>query len=255
MNTSSAAAIKEFARKCGADIVGIAPIERFKGKPMNENPSEIKPDTKSVIVLGFRILRGALRGIENGSNWGSYAACDPSGMCTYMQEATYHFCRELESDGYEALPLIRHSYDLRDRGVPVAPDRAAPDVIIDMEFAAQQAGLGEMGMGKLFLTPQFGPRQVFTAVLTELEIEPDPVFEGGLCDKCGKCAAACPACALDTSKIIGALPHWSLRTESCRICPTGTSPRPYSLGLEPNRVGAACGRACVKHFEERRKKC
>ena len=245
--------VKNLAREIGADLVGIAPIERFKDVPMNENPAQIKPDAKSVIIMAFRILRGALRGIENGSNWGTFTASDPSGMCTYMQEVTYHFARALEDEGYEAVPLIRHSYDLRDKGVPVSPDRAAPDVIIDMEYAAHLAGLGEMGMGKLFLTPEFGPRQVFTAVLTDLEVEPDPVFEGTLCDKCGKCAEACPAKALDTCRTCGTLPHWPLRTESCKICPTGTSPRPYSLGLEPNRIGAACGRACVKHFEERRK--
>ena len=247
--------IKALAVKCGADIVGIAPVERFKDVPMNESPSQIKPDTKSVIVMGFRILRGALVGIENGTNWGSYAACDPSGMCTYMQEATYHFCREIESNGYEALPLIRHSYDLRDTGVSVAPGRAMPDVILDMEYAAYAAGLGEMGMGKLFLTPQFGPRQVFTAVLTELELEADEVFSGKVCDGCGECVKACPACALDSSRETcqGVLKHWPLRVESCQICQTGTAPRPYSLGLEPNRVGAACGRACVRHLEG--KKC
>ncbi len=248
----NSAEIKKLAVRCGADLVGIAPAERFAGTPMDERPQEIMPDVRSVIVLGFRILRGALRGIENGSNWGTYSASDPAGMSTFMQEATYHFCREIESAGFEALPLIRHSYDLRNRGVPVAPDRAAPDVILDMEFAAWQAGLGEMGMGKLFLTPQFGPRQVFSAVLTELELEPDPVFSGKLCDSCGQCAMACPALALNTSVTNGVLPHWPLRTESCRICPTGTSPRQYSLGLEPNRVGAACGRACVRHFEGKR---
>lgn len=253
--TMNASFIKDLARRCGADLVGIASVERFANVPMSENPREIKPDTSSVIVLGFRILRGALRGIENGSNWGSFSASDPGGMCTYMQEATYHFCREIEENGYEALPLIRHSYDLRDRGVPVAPDRAAPDVIIDMELAAQQAGLGEMGMGKLFLTPEFGPRQEFTAVLTELELEADPIFRGHLCDHCGECAKACPALALDTKQITGRMPHWLLRYESCQICRTGTSPRPYSLGLEPNRVGAACGRACVRHLEEKTHSC
>ena len=251
--------IKRMALDCGADLVGIAPAERFNEVKSDENPRFIKPDVRSVIVLGFRILRGALRGIENGSNWGTYSGADPAGMSAYMQEATYHFCCRLESAGFEALPLIRHSYDLRNCGVPVAPDRPGPDVIIDMEYAAFAAGLGEMGLGKLFLTPQFGPRQVFSAVLTELDLAPDPVFPGGLCDCCGACARACPARALDMKKTAaaeypaGTLRHWSLLTESCQICKTGTSPRPYSLGLEPNRVGAACGRACSAHQEEKRK--
>ena len=249
----NASEIKKLALDCGADLVGIASADRFKDQPMEENPLQIKPDTRSVIVLGFRILRGALRGIENGSSWGTYTACDPAGMSAYLVETTYNFCRKLEIRGFEALPLIRHSYDLRNKGVPVSPDRAAPDVIIDMELAAYNAGLGELGMGKFFLTPQFGPRQVFSAVLTELELEPDPVFSGKLCDHCGECVRACPACALNTERVTGGtMPHWTLRTESCRVCPTGTMPRPYSLGLEPNPTGAACGRACVRHFEEKK---
>ena len=249
--------IKEQAKKCGADIVGIASIDRFVNAPMSENPAQIKPDTRSVIVLGFRILRGALRGIENGTNWGSYAACDPSGMCTYMQEATYHLCRLIENNGYEALPLIRHSYDLRETGVPVAPDRAAPDVIIDMEYAAWAAGLGEMGMGKFFLTPQFGPRQVFSAILTELDLAADEPFAGNICDRCGECVRACPAMAINSAVTAsqGTLEHWQLAVPSCQICQTGTTPRPYSLGLEPNRVSAACGRACVKHLEAKKSSC
>ena len=253
-----AVTIKKLARRCGADLVGIASPERFRNVADDENPRSIKPDTNSIVVLGFRFLKGSLRGIENGSNWGSFSACDPSGMCTYMQEATYYFCRELESEGFEALPLIRHSYDLRNQGEAVAPGRAMPDVIINMEYAAFAAGLGEMGDGKLFLTPEFGPLQAFSAVLTDLELEPDPVFSGSICDHCGKCADACPAHALDPSRRCtadypaGQLRHWPLRVESCQICRTGTSPRPYSLGLEPNRVGAACGRACHYHLEEKK---
>ena len=154
--------------------------------------------------------------------------------------------------------MIRHSYDLRNQGEAVAPGRAMPDVIINMEYAAFAAGLGEMGDGKLFLTPEFGPLQAFSAVLTELDLEPDPVFSGSICDHCGKCADACPAHALDPSRRCtadypaGQLRHWPLRVESCQICRTGTSPRPYSLGLEPNRVGAACGRACHYHLEEKK---
>jgi epoxyqueuosine reductase QueG len=251
----SANIIKKLAKKAGADLVGIAAVSCFEGVESNENPAAIKPDTKSVIVLGFRYLRGSLRGIENGTNWGTLSGADPVGMSAFMQEATYHFCRMLENEGYEALPLIRHSYDLRNQGVPVSPDQPAPDVIIDMEYAAYAAGLGEMGDGKLFLTPEFGPRQVFSAVLTELELVPDPVFEGQICDHCGECVAACPSMALNKNKVVeqqypaGSLQHYSLRVESCQICKTGTSSRPYSLGLEPNRVGAACGRACNRHLE------
>lgn len=245
--------VKQWGKECGADLVGIASAGRFRDVPGDENPRSIKPDAESVIVLAFRYLNGALQGIGNGSNWGAFSGADPAGMSAYMQEATYCFARRLESAGFEATPLIRHSYDLRNRGVPVSPGVSAPDVILNMEYAAYAAGLGEMGMGKLFLTPQFGPRQVFSAVLTELKLAEDPIFAGGLCKDCDECIRACPLRALDRDRVIaetypsGTLRHWALLPESCQICKTGTSPRPYSLGLEPCRVGVACGRACNRH--------
>jgi hypothetical protein len=42
--------------QAGADLVGIAPVERFVDCAPEANPATIKPDSKSVIVLGFLFL-------------------------------------------------------------------------------------------------------------------------------------------------------------------------------------------------------
>ena len=47
--------IIELAKKCDADIVGFAPASRFDS---NDPIFRIFPNTKTVIGLGFRILRG-----------------------------------------------------------------------------------------------------------------------------------------------------------------------------------------------------
>ena len=54
----------------------------------------------------------------------------------------------------------------------------------------------------MFLTPEFGRRQMFAAVITDAPLEPDPLFEGKLCDKCMICVKECPAHAIsETEKV------------------------------------------------------
>jgi epoxyqueuosine reductase QueG len=248
------ATVKKLALDCGADLVGIASVESFASQPREANPKYIKPDAQSIIVLAFSIPRGALRGVEEGTAWQTYGVGNPSwGMCV---ECTYLFCRKLENAGFEAVPLFNHSHDLRNQGVSVSPDKPEPNVIMEMDFAAQAAGLGEVGKGKFFLTPEFGPRQIFTAIVTDLAVEPDKPFAGKICDDCHACADACPAKAMDTKNLLttpmvkGAATCFTLHVESCSICKTGTASLAYSKSSEPCRIGAACGRACVAHLED-----
>ena len=59
----------ELAKKTGADIVGFAPADRFS----TDSPIfKILPETKTVIGLAFRVLRGIYRGIEEGSTYYQY---------------------------------------------------------------------------------------------------------------------------------------------------------------------------------------
>ncbi len=244
--------VKRLAVECGADLVGIASRERLAGLPAESNPVNIQPQLKSVVVLGYQVLRGALRGIEVGSSWNAFGSGCPFST---MVENTYDFCRKLETAGWECVPLHHMSGDLRRQGVAVAPGKVEPDVIVDMEILAYLAGLGQVGEGKFFLTPEYGPRQAFMAVLTDLELKADPLPTKEVCDHCGECLKACPARSYDLESwnrttVPGGEQKWRpLRHEVCRVCKTGVTGNPYDSGAEPNRLGAACGRACVAHLE------
>ena len=49
--------VKEFALKeIGADLVGIADVERFAGAPPGHRPGELLPGARSVIVMAARAL-------------------------------------------------------------------------------------------------------------------------------------------------------------------------------------------------------
>jgi len=211
--------VKRFAKQCGADLVGIAPMDRFEGAPKQCDPRYIFPDAKAMIVMGFRIFRGCLRGIEEGTFYIPYASMGYAAInFVYMPMVMWNSCKMLEDEGYEAVPipnnfpwtntdssgqnpeatgLLRESWSR-----PVTPDRPAPDVFIHMRIAAFCAGLGEIGYSKMFLSPQFGPRQRLGAVLTDAPLEPDPLFEGGLCDRCMLCARDCTGDAISTEKTV-----------------------------------------------------
>ena len=211
--------VKQFAKQCGADIVGIASMDRFEGAPKQMDPRYIFPDAKAMIVMGFRIFRGCLRGIEEGTFYIPYASMGYAGInFVLMPMVLWNFCKMIEDDGYEAVPIPNNfpwtntdsggqhpeaTGQLREQwSRPVSPDRPAPDVFLHLRIAAFCAGLGEIGYSKMFLSPRFGPRQRLGAVITDAPLEPDPLFEGGLCDRCMLCARDCTGNAISTDKTV-----------------------------------------------------
>lgn len=61
--------ILKAAADLNADLVGFAPASRFDS---DDVLFQIMPDVKTVIGLGFRVLRGTYRGIEEGSTYYQY---------------------------------------------------------------------------------------------------------------------------------------------------------------------------------------
>jgi ferredoxin len=206
--------VKEFAKECGADLVGIGNIERFEGAPKQFDPRYIMPEAKSIIVLGFRVFRGLLRGIEEGTLFANYSSMGYAAINQIqMPMMLWKFCRIFEDDGYEAIPFPNDfpwnaihtgTGEMKENwSRPVSPDKPAPDVFIHMRIAAYIAGLGEIGYSKIFLTPEFGPRVRFGCVLTEAKLEPDPLYSGPpLCDRCMACVKACSGGAISATETV-----------------------------------------------------
>lgn len=206
--------IKNYAKQIGADLVGISSMDRFEGAPLQQDPRQIFPDAKSCIVLAFRIPRGYFRGIEEGTYFAPYTAMGYAGINEiYGPIVLRELCCYIEDHGYEAVPVPNIGFrdnctwiekvkdgEMKIKTTPVAEGKAAPDVLIDMRVAAFAAGLGEFGYSKVFLTPEFGPMQRFVALLTDFEMEPDPIFEGKICDRCKMCARACTGQAISMTE-------------------------------------------------------
>ncbi|MBQ8717010.1 MAG: 4Fe-4S binding protein, partial [Clostridia bacterium] len=189
--------IEQAMKKEGIDLIGFAGKDRFEGVDAQHNPFSIFPEGKTVIMLGKRICRGALRGVEEGTNFGDYALFGKNWLeDDFLSLACYNLVRVLEDEGWEAVPLFPNPAELGPQGVSVAEGRPAPNVYPDFDYAAVACGIAEIGFSGVLLTPKFGSRQRFQMILTDAEIEASPLLEQSVCDRCGKCADVCPMGAI-----------------------------------------------------------
>jgi len=194
--------IIELAKRQGADVVGFASAGRFdKDDPI----FKIMPETKTIIGLGFRVLRGIYRGIEEGSTYYQYTTMAVENMEeTVMPMAQLKVAMLIEEKGYLALPQRKHQQIMAEE------DSTNPEVAynsiyrgkgaeVQMDFldVAVKCGLGEKGFHNTLLNEEFGPMIRYCFILTDAEIEESEIVTPHLCDRCGACAKACPGKAVD----------------------------------------------------------
>lgn len=276
MNTAD---VKDYAKTHGADLVGIASMDRFEGAPPEMDPRHIFPEARAMIVVACRIPRGTLIGIEEGTFFQSYAMMGYAGInFVRMPMVLWNVANFLEDAGYDAIPIANHfpwsginndnGQKLKDWSRPVAPGKPAPDVFLHYRIAAFAAGLGEIGYSKVFLTPEFGPRQRFGAILTNAPLEADPLFEGKICDRCMCCVRACSGKAIHPTETVrvtvaGREIEWGrLDVPRCRSAFCGGAPEsnPFAMSQVADKImwhgealegASGCMRACMVHLEQK----
>ena len=94
------------AKKIGIDLVGFASKARFENVDPQHNPFSIFPEAKTVIMVGKRICRGTLRGIEEGTNFTDYHMYGRNWLeDEFLAVAVYDLVRMIEDNGWEACPI------------------------------------------------------------------------------------------------------------------------------------------------------
>jgi epoxyqueuosine reductase QueG len=183
------AELVKFSKEKGADLLGFASVNRFENAPERYRPEYYLSDAKTVISIGIRMNRAVVEALRLKKSVFSYQEFANSLSYQTIEEIAYGICRFLEDQGFDAYPF---------------PANSPKDVYQGMgdfshKHAAVAAGLGEIGWSYLFLSPQYGPRQVLTTIITNAEIGPDPLYDGKLCNptECGfKCVRVCPVGAI-----------------------------------------------------------
>ena len=249
--------IRSSMEREGIDLIGFAGKERFADVDAQHNPFSIFPEGKTVILLGKRICRGSLRGVEEGTNFGDYNLFGKNWLeDEFLSLACYNLVRVLEDEGWEAVPLFPNPSEITPAGASVAEGRPAPNVFPDFDYAAVACGLAEIGLSGIVLTPEYGSRQRFHMIITDAEIESSPLLERAVCTKCGKCADICPLGAIDKENaaeidVCGKkMTVASVNYDLCKICKNGACKNRFADYAKPDRIAALCNRTCLCELEE-----
>jgi len=193
--------IIECAKRYDADVVGFAPRERFS----EDDPVfRIFPETKTVIGLGFRVLRGIYRGVEEGTTYYQYTTMGVENLEeTVMPLALINVCNLIEEEGWEAIPQRRNQLIMAEND-STNPEVDYTDIHrgvtaenqLDFLNCAVQCGLGQRSMIGSLLNKDYGPFIRYCFILTDAELPATPLVTEQLCDCCGECIKACPGHAI-----------------------------------------------------------
>jgi epoxyqueuosine reductase QueG len=179
--------IKKIIEKLGADICGIANVERFANAPSGFHPTDIYINCKSVIVFAKHMPKGL-------------AYVNPRIVYTKatdinlneIDRISYLASIEIEKLGGIAIPLPSDSpYDYWDS------DNMEGKGLLSMRHAAVLAGVGSMGKNTLIINEKYGNMINIGAVLTNLDLHPDPLSKEMCITGCHLCIDNCPQKALN----------------------------------------------------------
>lgn len=180
--------IKELVLNLGADVCGIASINRFSETPSGFNPRDIFSDCKSVIVFGIALPKGTTK-VESRLIYGYFN----NNIAQEVDSIACKTAKEIEKlcGGY-AVPLPSDGpYEYWD------VEKMEGRGLISMKHAAMLAGLGSIGKSTLLLNEKYGNLLTLGAVLTELNLASDPLAENICIEGCTLCINNCPSQALD----------------------------------------------------------
>ena len=181
--------VKSLGRELGLDLIGVCSVNslpRLENLDHQRNVQAILPEATSVIVGGVRIISSAIQSSRENVRIAQYST-----MCLYneMERISYRLSRFLDNKGYCSAAVPTYLPIDMYKNLGLVGD-------ISLRHAAVEAGLGSLGLSGLVLTPEYGPRIRFLAVLTDAPLVADSRRGEKLCDDCGICVDRCPVGAI-----------------------------------------------------------
>jgi epoxyqueuosine reductase len=150
------------------DLVGIAPAERLEAAPAGIRPSDYLSSANSVISLAGKIPDGTIEVAACSKTLGPYMWYGYAVLNRDLSRAASRLTRFLETQGFKALPFEPEDLD----------SAAGARALFSHRHAAVAAGLGDIGLSGLLLTPEFGPRQRLVSVVTDAPLQSSRMYEG-----------------------------------------------------------------------------
>ena len=185
--------IRSIVKSLGADVCGIASIERFKDAPSGFAPTDIYKDCKSVIAFGVALPKGTLE-------------INPRLVYSHFN-GDVMFAR-VDGIALLAAKQLEETFDLHAVPLPCdAPneywdaENLTAKGLISMKHTAMMCGIGQLGKNTLLMNPTYGNRLCIGAILLNIALESDPVCENLCLPNCHLCEEHCPVRAIEQGKV------------------------------------------------------
>ena len=193
--------IKNIAKENGAALVGIASRKRLSDGPPSADPEYVLKNARSVISMAVPLDKKSSRDFLNKKDWLSHCA-ERKRVAQVLYGIYDRITEFLTEKGYQSRSVdINNNY---------RPEKGAADVtemtefhpIFSHRYAAVAAGLGRLGWSGNVLTREYGALVELGTIVTDAELEPDPLLEENPCDRCKLCTAACPVQMIGNKDVV-----------------------------------------------------
>lgn len=184
--------IKKYAAQIGADLCGIASIDRFDDAPKGFHPTDVYKDTRSIVSFACRVPATSLR-VDCTS---SYTAIEEIAM-SRVNQISLSIALYIEQCGFNAVLIPSVPYDYWDA------ESKTGKGILSLKHLGQKAGLGYIGKNALLCNKSFGNLIKLGAVITNAELVPDKPIDSDMCvDSCSLCIDSCPSGAIGLNSVV-----------------------------------------------------
>jgi epoxyqueuosine reductase len=229
--------LKDFAARCGADVVGIADLSRLAG--ISTCPEDLLTGYSRAVSIAVRLSDGVIDPIVDAP--------------TPLYQQHYLKVNALLDD--IALRVAQFIQDAGARACPLPASQVLDKTewfsYISHKAVAVAAGIGWQGKSLLVVNPKYGPRIRLVTVLTDLSLKPDKPIR----NRCGKCPACSEACPAQAIKNVNTDWHYADRNEALHFdrCATKVSREFAGRPFIDSPICGVCIRACPWGAKKRRR--
>ena len=185
--------IREVAFNKGADLFGIASIDRFEKAPKGFHPKDIYSKTETVIAFAIKLPTETLYA-ENPIPFTHMNAL----AMQKMDLLTFDISKDLDKLGLKNVLIPTDDpYLYWDQ------EKQEGRAILSLRHVGYFAGLGKLGRNNLLINKDYGNMIQIGALLTSERFDPDPLADYEACPpNCRICLDSCPQKALTGVTVI-----------------------------------------------------
>ena len=181
MSSKNYADLKKFCHNLGADLFGVAAIDRIKKDFLISQ--ELLEDFDKAVSLGMGLSGAILEEIKDFPTrlyFHHYKTVN-----TFLDQAALSVCNYIQKKKYSAIPV----------GASQIVDWQNQKGHLSHKQIGVLAGLGWIGRNNLLVNKELGAQLRLVTILTDMPLKIDKPAKGD-CESCKLCIAACPVQAI-----------------------------------------------------------